>query len=84
MEVIEIVSLVLVSVFAFLLASLLGGFIAYNMFSVIIINKAKPLDNETLRKCEEIIKKGKQHPFLCKLAVKEGKCPNQPCDLIKE
>ena len=84
MEVVEIVSIVLISIFAFLLASLLGGFIAYNMFSVIILSKAKPLEKETLEKCEEIIKEGRQHPFLCKLALKERKCPNQPCDLMKK
>lgn len=40
---------------------------------------AKPLTSEELKSCEKIIKEGKGYPYVCKWALKHGKCPCLPC-----
>ncbi len=43
---------------------------------------AKPLTAQEVAICARIVKEGKGYPYVCKQAVKTGRCPCLPCDKL--
>jgi len=60
--------------------------VGYSVFKLAIkifmVPQAKPLTEEEYRICEEVVRKGKAIPYICKWALKNRKCPCKPCDFL--
>jgi hypothetical protein len=63
--------------------------VAVFVVSKILINKlmipsAKPLTEEEVEICMQIVKQGKGYLYVCKWAIKHKKCPCLPCKKLEE
>lgn len=78
MLVIEIIGFVIL---IFILGNVIAGVICYYKLA---IPNMKPLLKEELNVCKKIIKQKQGYPFVCKNALKTGKCPCLPCKKLNK
>ena len=58
--------------------------VAYYKLAVPAMRDAKPIPDEDIGLCREIVKQGKGFPWVCAQALKSGRCPCQPCGKVEE
>ncbi|OGD86255.1 hypothetical protein A2Z23_01015 [Candidatus Curtissbacteria bacterium RBG_16_39_7] len=59
------------------------GYVAFKLsIRIFMVPQAKPLTDEEYKICEEVVRKGKAIPFICRWALKNRKCPCKPCDFL--
>ncbi len=74
-------TIVLLSLFGFILLNVIGGIIAYRKFA---IPAYRPLSTGQQAACAKVVAEKKGFPWLCAHAVKIGKCPCMPCTKQQE
>ena len=58
--------------------------VAYYRFAVPAMRSAKPVPEDDLRLCREIVKQGKGFPWICARALRTGRFPCQPCAKVAQ
>jgi len=43
----------------------------------------RPMTEEERKLCAEIVRRGEGHPFMCRNAVKSGRCACLPCEKLE-
>ena len=56
--------------------------VAYFKLAVPAMRNAKPIPDDDVRFCREIVRQGKGFPWVCTQALKSGRCPCQPCQKV--
>lgn len=73
--------IILIIIGSFILLSAIAGIICYHKLAV---PNRKPLSEDEVKICKEIIRSGKAYPFMCRQAVKLGMCPCLPCEKLNK
>ena len=71
----------LIVIGVFLAGSAVAGVICYYKLA---LPNMKPLSEDERSLCRRIVEKGQGFPWMCKHAVKTGKCACQPCDKLEK
>jgi hypothetical protein len=75
----ETVTIFLIVLMIIIIGSAIAGLICYRTLA---LPNMKPLTQEEIELCRGIVEKGKGYPWMCRHAVKTGKCACLPCDKL--
>jgi len=78
------VRIALILLVSFVGLMMIASAIAYLALAVPAMRRAKPLSEQDQEHCRRVIREGSAYPFLCAQAVKNGKCPCQPCAKLEQ
>jgi hypothetical protein len=68
----------------FVVLLLAASVIAYFKLAVPAMRNAPALAPEDIPFCRTVVKRGRGYPWVCAQAVKNGRCPCQPCARLQE